>query len=119
MKHTAASLLSRRFQNLNKTPQECCRYGGVRPQARRNAVPLALMPVILLKAAERFRLDDCATAPILGSLHFRKRDRSPPGLMLQLEHDPEKPWPGLDPGWTPVFGKDRALASRRRVRASA
>src|SRR5262249_4763039 len=23
------------------------------------------------------------------------------------EHDPEKACPGLDPGWTPVFGKDR------------
>src|SRR5262245_25251956 len=22
-----------------------------------------------------------------------------------LEHDPEKAWPGLDPGWIPVFGK--------------
>jgi len=21
------------------------------------------------------------------------------------EHDPEKAWPGLDPGWVPVFGK--------------
>jgi hypothetical protein len=21
-------------------------------------------------------------------------------------HDPEKACPGLDPGWTPVFGKD-------------
>jgi hypothetical protein len=26
-----------------------------------------------------------------------------------LEHDPEKACPGLDPGWTPVFGKDHAL----------
>src|SRR5689334_21968624 len=25
-----------------------------------------------------------------------------------LEHDPEKACPGLDPGWTPVFGKDHA-----------
>jgi uncharacterized membrane protein len=27
---------------------------------------------------------------------------------LSLEHDPEKACPGLDPGWTPVFGKDHA-----------
>jgi hypothetical protein len=25
-----------------------------------------------------------------------------------LAHDPEKAGPGLDPGWTPVFGKDHA-----------
>jgi hypothetical protein len=25
-----------------------------------------------------------------------------------LEHDPEKACPGLDPGWKPVFGKDHA-----------
>jgi hypothetical protein len=24
------------------------------------------------------------------------------------EHDPERACPGLDPGWTPVFGKDHA-----------
>jgi hypothetical protein len=29
-------------------------------------------------------------------------------LLSVLEHDPEKAWPGLDPGWTPVFGKDHA-----------
>src|SRR5262245_65688075 len=23
----------------------------------------------------------------------------------RCEHDPEKAWPGLDPGWIPVFGK--------------
>src|SRR5215475_299662 len=25
--------------------------------------------------------------------------------MPNLAHDPEKAWPGLDPGWIPVFGK--------------
>jgi hypothetical protein len=25
-----------------------------------------------------------------------------------LEHDPEKAWPGRDPGWIPVFGKGHA-----------
>jgi hypothetical protein len=25
-----------------------------------------------------------------------------------LEHDAEKAWPGLDPGWAPVFGKHHA-----------
>jgi hypothetical protein len=23
----------------------------------------------------------------------------------RLQHDPEKAWPGLDPGWAPVFGQ--------------
>jgi hypothetical protein len=31
-----------------------------------------------------------------------------PVLCRLLEHDPEKACPGLDPGWTPVFGKDHA-----------
>jgi hypothetical protein len=30
------------------------------------------------------------------------------GRIRLLEHDPEKAWPGLDPGWAPVFGKDHA-----------
>jgi predicted ATPase len=29
-------------------------------------------------------------------------------LLHELEHDPEKTCPGLDPGWIPVFGKDHA-----------
>jgi class 3 adenylate cyclase/predicted ATPase len=29
-------------------------------------------------------------------------------LLHELEHDPEKACPGLDPGWIPVFGKDHA-----------
>src|SRR6266568_3205277 len=31
------------------------------------------------------------------------------------EHDPEKACPGLDPGWTPVFGKDHAQPKTRAV----
>src|SRR5215510_4628513 len=27
------------------------------------------------------------------------------GFSEALEHDPEKAWPGRDPGWVPVFGK--------------
>jgi hypothetical protein len=30
------------------------------------------------------------------------------GSASELEHDPEKACPGLDPGWEPVFGKDHA-----------
>jgi hypothetical protein len=36
-----------------------------------------------------------------------------------VKHDPEKAWPGLDPGWKPVFGKDHAPAmiwSRMTIR---
>jgi hypothetical protein len=29
-------------------------------------------------------------------------------MIEQIEHDPEKACPGLDPGWIPVFGKDHA-----------
>jgi hypothetical protein len=35
---------------------------------------------------------------------------------LELEHDPEKACPGLDPGWIPVFRKDHA-PPKIRVRA--
>src|SRR5262245_53627234 len=31
-----------------------------------------------------------------------------PSGMETGEHDPERAWPGLDPGWIPVFGKDHA-----------
>ena len=31
-----------------------------------------------------------------------------PGVILKLEHDPEKACPALDPGWKPVFRKDHA-----------
>jgi len=27
---------------------------------------------------------------------------------VAIEHDPEKAFPGLDPGWKPVFRKDHA-----------
>jgi hypothetical protein len=34
-------------------------------------------------------------------------------MLKQLEHDPEKACPGLDPGWKPVFGKDHAQTKPR------
>ena len=43
-------------------------------------------------------------------------------MSARLEHDPEKAWPGLDPGWIPVFGKEHAptitssgMTMRRKV----
>jgi len=36
-------------------------------------------------------------------------------LAPRLEHDPEKACPGLDPGWTPVFGKDHAQTKKTLV----
>jgi len=36
------------------------------------------------------------------SPHWRQRH---PDLLRGLEHDPEKGCPGLDPGWTSVFGE--------------
>jgi hypothetical protein len=41
--------------------------------------------------------------------YFEKGDRYwRSSVAIPLEHDPEKAWPGLDPGWKPVFGKDHA-----------
>jgi hypothetical protein len=47
------------------------------------------------------------------SILSRAKHRSRPGFRLgdstcAHEHDPEKACPGLDPEWTPVFGKDHA-----------
>src|SRR5581483_2677111 len=40
----------------------------------------------------------------------------PAGWYSWLQHDPEKACPGLDPGWTPLFGKDHAPTQMQPTR---
>src|SRR3954451_3558567 len=53
---------------------------------------------------------------------LRPRGRGTGATANPREHDPEKAWPGRDPGWIPVFGKGhapaigpRAMTMRRKV----
>jgi hypothetical protein len=44
----------------------------------------------------------------MADLPAERRGDCESGVRVELEHDPEKACPGLDPGWLPVFGKDHA-----------
>src|SRR5262245_66046818 len=50
-----------------------------------------------------------------GSCRGRFSDRT----SRPLEHDPEKAWPGLDPGWAPVFGKSLPSGLTRGIMLQA
>ena len=58
------------------------------------------------------RAGDVAGGLSGGAPHAAASPRGHPAVHRQppaaLEHDPEKAWPGRDPGWIPVFGKDHA-----------
>src|SRR5215216_2394591 len=48
----------------------------------------------------------------------RWRSRASPSPLranVHLARDPEKAWPGLDPGWIPVFGQDHAPTKKSVV----
>jgi hypothetical protein len=52
---------------------------------------------------------DDSAAPIAGRVFDGLfSERGLVSAQRPLEHDPENACPGLDPGWTPVFGKDHA-----------
>ena len=70
--------------------------------------------LFLDRSEPRHRRRDPAAVPAVcrrqgaGSLRCVRARRLPAGERRALEHDPEKPCPGPDPGRAPVFGKDHA-----------